>query len=66
MMNFSEQDQLGDIEKKMMSDAEIMLTVIVFSILYTFIVKNVPKSNFYSALLANLIAKFDFPDAVGP
>ena len=29
--------------------------MIVFSILYTFIVKNVPKSNFYSALLANLI-----------
>ena len=33
MMNFSEQDQLEDIEKKMMSDAEIMLTVVVFSIL---------------------------------
>ena len=29
--------------------------MIVFSILYTFIVKNVLKSNFYSALLANLI-----------
>tara|TARA_B100001093_G_scaffold351999_1_gene336459 strand:+ start:207 stop:800 length:594 start_codon:yes stop_codon:yes gene_type:complete len=29
--------------------------MIVFSILYTFIVKNLPKSNFYSALLANLI-----------
>ena len=33
MMNFSEQDQLEDIEKKMMSDAEIMLKVVVFSIL---------------------------------
>ena len=33
MMNFSEQDQLEDIEKKMMSDAEIMLRVVVFSIL---------------------------------
>ena len=33
MMNFSEQDQLEDIEKKMMNDAEIMLTVVVFSIL---------------------------------